>query len=74
MTDDTTPTDNVVDLGSFRKKQADYVFTCTCGCQLFYLHQAAVSGTTGDIECRGCGGYMKDRCWGDREMEEKCLT
>jgi hypothetical protein len=39
---------DILDMKDFREKKAEFVWECSCGSQLFYLH---VDGT---IECRSC--------------------
>jgi hypothetical protein len=36
------------DINEFRQKRPEWVFECTCGSQLFFLHK------DGTIECRSC--------------------
>jgi hypothetical protein len=56
----------IVDLQDFREKKPEFVFECTCGSQLFFLH------FDGTIECRSCKHIRESIEWTHRKgMEPK---
>jgi hypothetical protein len=56
----------ITNLSEFKKKNSEFVYTCECGSQLFFLHFAEPN-LCGEVECRLCGKIPMSKCWGDRD-------
>jgi hypothetical protein len=56
----------IIQINDFREKRPEWVFECTCGSQLFFLH------SDGTIECRSCKHIRESIEWVYRKgMEPK---